>query len=131
MRESISPNPAPRRRAGVDAQDAILPVMRSAQKNLQFERIEFLKKSFEVGLEFLKNFRLRFGSSPSPSSTMTRKSSSCFPSGAAAQFCCGANWPRQSALRLFVLFQKLSRHQGVEFAQTFCVRIRQETSADA
>ena len=48
-------------RAGVDAQDAILPVVRAVQENLQFQRVEFLEKSGEVAGEFLFNLRLGFG----------------------------------------------------------------------
>ena len=45
-------------RAGVDAQDAILPVVRAAEKNLQFERIEVLEKFREVAFQFLLDLRL-------------------------------------------------------------------------
>ena len=47
-------------RAGIDGEDAILPVMRAVQENLQFERIKFLEKPGEVAGEFLFNLRLRF-----------------------------------------------------------------------
>ena len=76
-------------RAGVDGEDAILPVMRAVQENLQFERIQFLEKPGEVAGEFPFNLRLRFGGSDSPSSSMTRKSSSCFSVLEAVRVCCG------------------------------------------
>ena len=47
-------------RTGVDAENAIAPVVRAAEKYPEFERVKFLEKLREILLEFLLDFCLRF-----------------------------------------------------------------------
>jgi hypothetical protein len=95
--------------------------MRSAQENLQFQRVEFLGKSFKVGLEFLKNFRLRFGRlGLAELEHHPEVVQPLFRLKQRLNFVAERIGLVNQRLRLFAVVPEIiGGHQGVEFAQAF------------
>ena len=120
--------------AGVNADDAVAPVVRAAQENFQFQRVEFLEISRKVLFEFLLNFflglgRLRFAQLDHHVEILEflfrlEKRLNFVPQGIGFL---------DEFLRLFAIAPEIiRRHQGVELAQALLrAEHVKETSADA